>query len=153
MNGDIYITILLAVWSFIILVLIRQLILLPILKYKENIKNKELKIEESKLYSNIDINEVNALLDKYFDDRVKSYMLNNFIKNKVSYVNAEQKRAMVRDLTKSTILDISELYIYYIKLLHNLNTDDDLTSFIYVMISKYTEENVAALNSIPSPDR
>lgn len=153
MNGDIYITILLAVWSFIILVLIRQLILLPILKYKENIKNKELKIEESKLYSNIDINEVNALLDKYFDDRAKSYILNNFIKNKVSYVNAEQKRAMVRDLTKSTILDISELYIYYIKLLHNLNTDDDLTSFIYVMISKYTEENVAALNSIPSPDR
>ena len=153
MNGDIYITILLAVWSFIILVLIRQLILLPILKYKENIKNKELKIEESKLYSNIDINEVNALLDKYFDDRAKSYILNNFIKNKISYVNAEQKRAMVRDLTKSTILDISELYIYYIKLLHNLNTDDDLTSFIYVMISKYTEENVAALNSIPSPDR
>lgn len=153
MNGDIYITILLAIWSFIILVLIRQLILLPILKYKENIKNKELKIEESKLYSNIDINEVNALLDKYFDDRAKSYILNNFIKNKVSYVNAEQKRAMVRDLTKSTILDISELYIYYIKLLHNLNTDDDLTSFIYVMISKYTEENVAALNSIPSPDR
>jgi len=153
MNGDIYITILLAVWSFIILVLIRQLILLPILRYKENIKNKELKIEESKLYSNIEINEVNALLDKYFDDRVKSYILNNFIKNKVSYVNAEQKRAMVRDLTKSTILDISELYIYYIKLLHNLNTDDDLTSFIYVMISKYTEENVAALNSIPSPDR
>lgn len=153
MNGDIYITILLAVWSFIILVLIRQLILLPILKYKENIKNKELKIEESKLYSNIDINEVNALLDKYFDDRAKSYILNNFIKNKVSYVNAEQKRTMVRDLTKSTILDISELYIYYIKLLHNLNTDDDLTSFIYVMISKYTEENVAALNSIPSPDR
>lgn len=153
MNGDIYITILLAVWSFIILVLIRQLILLPILRYKENIKNKELKIEESKLYSNIDINEVNALLDKYFDDRAKSYILNNFIKNKISYVNAEQKRAMVRDLTKSTILDISELYIYYIKLLHNLNTDDDLTSFIYVMISKYTEENVAALNSIPSPDR
>lgn len=153
MNGDIYITILLAVWSFIILVLIRHLILLPILRYKENIKNKELKIEESKLYSNIDINEVNALLDKYFDDRAKSYILNNFIKNKVSYVNAEQKRAMVRDLTKSTILDISELYIYYIKLLHNLNTDDDLTSFIYVMISKYTEENVAALNSIPSPDR
>lgn len=153
MNGDIYITILLAIWSFIILVLIRQLILLPILKYKENIKNKELKIEESKLYSNIDINEVNALLDKYFDDRAKSYILNNFIKNKVSYVNAEQKRVMVRDLTKSTILDISELYIYYIKLLHNLNTDDDLTSFIYVMISKYTEENVAALNSIPSPDR
>lgn len=153
MNGDIYITILLAIWSFIILVLIRQLILLPILKYKENIKNKELKIEESKLYSNIDINEVNALLDKYFDDRAKSYILNNFIKNKISYVNAEQKRAMVRDLTKSTILDISELYIYYIKLLHNLNTDDDLTSFIYAMISKYTEENVAALNSIPSPDR
>lgn len=153
MNGDIYITILLAIWSFIILVLIRQLILLPILKYKENIKNKELKIEESKLYSNIDINEVNALLDKYFDDRAKSYILNNFIKNKISYVNAEQKRAMVRDLTKSTILDISELYIYYIKLLHNLNTDDDLTSFIYVTISKYTEENVAALNSIPSPDR
>lgn len=153
MNGDIYITILLAIWSFIILVLIRQLILLPILKYKENIKNRELKIEESKLYSNIDINEVNALLDKYFDDRAKSYILNNFIKNKISYVNAEQKRAMVRDLTKSTILDISELYIYYIKLLHNLNTDDDLTSFIYVMISKYTEENVAALNSIPSPDR
>lgn len=153
MNGDIYITILLAIWSFIILVLIRQLILLPILRYKENIKNKELKIEESKLYSNIDINEVNALLDKYFDDRAKSYILNNFIKNKISYVNAEQKRAMVRDLTKSTILDISELYIYYIKLLHNLNTDDDLTSFIYVMISKYTEENVAALNSIPSPDR
>lgn len=153
MNGDIYITILLAIWSFIILVLIRQLILLPILRYKENIKNKELKIEESKLYSEIDINEVNALLDKYFDDRAKSYILNNFIKNKISYVNAEQKRAMVRDLTKSTILDISELYIYYIKLLHNLNTDDDLTSFIYVMISKYTEENVAALNSIPSPDR
>lgn len=153
MNGDIYITILLAIWSFIILVLIRHLILLPILRYKENIKNKELKIEESKLYSNIDINEVNALLDKYFDDRAKSYILNNFIKNKISYVNAEQKRAMVRDLTKSTILDISELYIYYIKLLHNLNTDDDLTSFIYVMISKYTEENVAALNSIPSPDR
>ena len=153
MNGDIYITILLAIWSFIILVLIRQLILLPILRYKENIKNKELKIEESKLYSNIDINEVNALLDKYFDDRAKSYILNNFIKNKISYVNTEQKRAMVRDLTKSTILDISELYIYYIKLLHNLNTDDDLTSFIYVMISKYTEENVAALNSIPSPDR
>ena len=106
MNGDIYITILLAIWSFIILVLIRQLILLPILRYKENIKNKELKIEESKLYSNIDINEVNALLDKYFDDRAKSYILNNFIKNKISYVNAEQKRAMVRDLTKSTILDI-----------------------------------------------
>ena len=57
-------------------------------------------------------------------------MTKDILANQVAYIKNDQADNMVKDITKEVILDMSDLYLSYCKLLYNISNQDDLTKVI-----------------------
>ena len=75
------------------------------------------------------------------------YITYKFIANKVIYIKQDDIEKMVSDTTKLIMIEISELYIYYIKLLRSIDNNEDLIQYIYSRVSTITIDTVANYNS------
>ena len=53
---------------------------------------------------------------------------------------------MVRDLTKSVLIEMSELYLFYIRLLYNISTDDDLVRVVNNLLKNQIIDAVSSYN-------
>jgi hypothetical protein len=54
---------------------------------------------------------------------------------------------MINDVTKNIIIDISELYTYYISLIYNIDGDESLISIIKNKVTNSAVEIVTNYNS------
>lgn len=121
--------------------------IIPYLNEKNSIRKQELKIKEYEMYSKVDINEVSNIVDNYFQKYINRYITYKFIAKKKIYVKQDEIELMVRDITKVISIQISELYIYYIKFLQNINNEEDLIKFIHSKVSELTIESVSSFNN------
>jgi len=121
--------------------------IIPYLNEKNSIRRQELKIKEYEMYSKVDINEVSNIVDNYFQKYINRYITYKFIAKKKIYVKQDEIELMVRDITKVISIQISELYVYYIKFLQNINNEEDLIKFIHSKVSELTIESVSSFNN------
>ena len=121
--------------------------IIPYLNEKNSIRKQELKIKEYEMYSKVDINEVSNIVDNYFQKYINRYITYKFIAKKKIYVKQDEIELMVRDITKVISIQISELYVYYIKFLQNINNEEDLIKFIHNKVSELTIESVSSFNN------
>lgn len=121
--------------------------IIPYLNEKNSIRKQELKIKEYEMYSKVDINEVSNIVDNYFQKYINRYITYKFIAKKKIYVKQDEIELMVRDITKVISIQISELYVYYIKFLQNINNEEDLIKFIHSKVSELTIESVSSFNN------
>ena len=122
-------------------------ILKPYMDEKNRIREIETKNKTYELFANIDPESVQKELDTYFERYVNRYITYKFIANKVIYIKQDDIEKMVSDTTKLIMIEISELYIYYIKLLRSIDNNEDLIQYIYSRVSTITIDTVANYNS------
>ena len=122
-------------------------IIKPYINEKNRIREIELKNKTYELFASIDPEAVQKELDTYFERYVNRYITYKFIANKVIYIKQDDIEKMVRDTTKLIMIEISELYIYYIKILRSIDNNEDLIQYIYSRVSTITIDTVANYNS------
>ena len=122
-------------------------IIKPYINEKNRIREIELKNKTYELFASIDPESVQKELDTYFERYVNRYITYKFIANKVIYIKQDDIEKMVSDTTKLIMIEISELYIYYIKLLRSIDNNEDLIQYIYSRVSTITIDTVANYNS------
>ena len=122
-------------------------IIKPYINEKNRIREIESKNKTYELFASIDTEAVQKELDTYFERYVNRYITYKFIANKVIYIKQDDIEKMVSDTTKLIMIEISELYIYYIKLLRSIDNNEDLIQYIYSRVSTITIDTVANYNS------
>ena len=114
----------------------------------QNTKEKETDNAKIHLMMSIDPDmaekEVDNMITKYFDDYITTEIL---AKNEV-YIKKEQVKIIIRDVSKSIFINISELYLFYIKLLVNIENEDQLMNFIYKKVKLQTMEFYINFNKV-----
>ena len=122
-------------------------IIKPYMNEKNRIREIESKNKTYELFASIDPEAVQKELDTYFERYVNRYITYKFIANKVIYIKQDDIEKMISDTTKLIMIEISELYIYYIKLLRSIDNNEDLIQYIYSRVSTITIDTVANYNS------
>ena len=122
-------------------------IIKPYMNEKNRIREIESKNKTYELFASIDPEAVQKELDTYFERYVNRYITYKFIANKVIYIKQDDIEKMVSDTTKLIMIEISDLYIYYIKLLRSIDNNEDLIQYIYSRVSTITIDTVANYNS------
>ena len=90
----------------------------------------ELDNEKYRIYMDISPNTVEEEIDKFIKDKLDQYMLENFIIQDIQFIKADEIEKMIKDLDKIVLLSMSDLYVFYCKLLTNISNEDDLIRFI-----------------------
>lgn len=94
-------------------------------KYIE-VKNKENQTSEYQLYLDFDIAKAVDRINNLVDDYISKYSLYNFsLENKV-YINQDDAELMIKEITKTLTINISNYYLFLIKMSRNITTDEDL---------------------------
>lgn len=105
------------------------------LNYLREIKNKEIDIKKFELYSKVNLTQAEDAIDKYIENKLNKYVTQNIVAKGMDYIREEDANKMVKDLSADIVISLSDLYIYYIKLLTTINTDDDLIKYVYDKVS------------------
>lgn len=117
------------------------------LNEKNRIRELETKNEKYNLFTNISPEAVNNSINEYINTYIHKYITFKFIINKQIYIKDEECSAMVRDITKLIYIEISELYVFYIKIITNIETDDDLLKFLNTRVKELCIEAISDFNS------
>lgn len=108
--------------------------LIKYLKRSLDIKDKIVDNDKYQLFSQIDTKaikeEINELVEKY----VLKYALINFVYPNVNSITNEDGIKCIKEVTKSIILEMSELYVFYFKILYNIQDEDDLLKHINELV-------------------
>ena len=112
------------------IVLIFILVINPYLKEKNNIKKIAEENRKLELYSNINPQVANDNINKYIKEYIDKYALVNFTLKKIDYIKQDLTNEMVNKITLDVVINLSDVYLYYIKILTPINNDKDLIKFI-----------------------
>ena len=107
--------------GFIVVLYLLANKIIKIIQSKIELKNKQLEQDKVKLYSTIDTKLVKQELQLLISEYTARYMTKNIMVNHVSFIKNDQVDDMVKSIVKDTILEMSDLYLTYCKLLYNVN--------------------------------
>lgn len=127
-------------------VIVGFLVVKPFLDKIADTKEMHVMNEKYALFNSIDINNINEILDKYFSNFVNRYMVYKFMSKKITYIKDAEVETMITDLTKLIAVDISELYIFYIKMTTSITDQDSLLLYIRNKIQAETIDAVSTYN-------
>lgn len=100
------------------------------LRAKNKYRSMEISNKKIELFMQLDPKlmeqEIDDLILKYLND----YVLKHFTIMRIDYISDDECENMIRTLRHDILLDLSELYIFYIKNLVNLTSDDDLVEYM-----------------------
>lgn len=94
------------------------------------IREKETKNDLYKMYSEIDPDSVESAIDNMIDAKLAEYIFVNIKTRDNTYMNTEDIDKMLKVVSAYIYSKMSELYLFYIRLLVNIDTDDDLIIYI-----------------------
>ena len=145
------ITILLAVAAVVV---IAFLVVKPYLNKMSTNNEMHIINEKYALFNSIDSDSIGEKLDKYFSEYVNRYVIYKFVSKKITYIKDNEVETMVSDLTKFIAVDISELYIFYIKMSTSITDQDSLLLYIknkvraevVDVVSSYNKANIDPQN-------
>ena len=132
--------------GFIVVLYLLANKIIKIIQSKIELKNKQLEQDKVKLYSTIDTKLVKQELQLLISEYTARYMTKNIMVNHVSFIKNDQVDDMVKSIVKDTILEMSDLYITYCKLLYNVNDEDDLLKVIYYLTVDIVLDAVTKFN-------
>lgn len=137
------ITILLAVAAVVV---IAFLVVKPYLERVNSINEMHIINEKYALFNSIDSDSIGEKLDKYFSEYVNRYIVYKFVSKKITYIKDNEVETMVSDLTKFIAVDISELYIFYIKMSTSITDQDSLLLYIRNKVRAEVVDVVSSYN-------
>ncbi len=118
-------------------------VVINIIKDKEQ---KKAENEKLKLYASIDPKLVKQELILLIKDYTARYMTKNIMVNHIDFIKNDQIDEMVKSIVKDTVLDMSDMYLSYCKLLYNISDEDDLLKVIYYLTVDVVLDAVTEFN-------
>ena len=137
--------IILSVLSILILI-ISFLIIKPYLTKLNDIRMMNAMNDKYNLFAELSVEDINNTLDNYFSVYVRRYIVYKFVSNNILYINKDDTENMIKDITKNIAIEISELYIFYIRMVYEINTDEDLLRFINNRVKNISVEEIINYN-------
>lgn len=119
----------------IIIILIWIILILAILccTYVQIQKNK---LEEIRLYESIDFDSKYELLGKIITEEVDDYKIKNFVyRENDLYINEDMQKEMINIVTTKVLKRITPAIKTNIKLIYNINNNEDLINTIGTIVS------------------
>lgn len=118
------------------LICIAYTIIKPYLDEKNKINKMNVENEKMKILSTLDpkiaLEEVIKLIDTYIDN----YVLHKFIVYRIDYIKKDDIEKMIKDLDTKIFVELSELYLFYIRIITNISTEEELIQFLHKKISE-----------------
>lgn len=111
--------------------------LIIIIDKKNKLKEMEIKNNQYSLFSNLEPKLIEEEIDNLIDKYINIYYINYMIPNNIDYLRKDYIEKMVKELTKQIIMDISELYVFYIKCLVSIKSDQDLLTYIHKKVKEH----------------
>lgn len=106
----------------------------------EEIENKKKEIENQKysLFMQVDLHLAEEAIDELVKTKLEHYVFKKFTINQIDYINEDDTKIMISSITKELVIGLSEVYLFYIKLLTNIQTDEDLIKYINEKVRQHT---------------
>jgi hypothetical protein len=115
---------------FSAILLIIHFDIVPLMEEKNEIRDNELKNDLYKLYTQLDPDIIHQNIDNLIDKEIAKYMVINIRTRESHYMNSQDIDTMVKNVSANIYLNLSDMYITFIKLVYNVNSADDLIIFI-----------------------
>lgn len=115
---------------FSAILLIIHFDIVPLMEEKNEIRDNELKNDLYKLYTQLDPDIIHQNIDNLIDKEIAKYMVINIRTRESQYMNSQDIDTMVKNVSANIYLNLSDMYITFIKLVYNVNNTDDLIIFI-----------------------
>lgn len=95
--------------------------------------------ERLKLYMNHDFDKIDSRIDKYIDEAGKTYKMNKFEYREADqlYLTEEMMNEMIKAITKDVMKKITPAVLALLQLSYNLDSKEDVISFLYEKIKIY----------------
>ena len=113
---------------------------------KYNQKDFELELEKYKFFSSIDTKKEKEELYELINSYFSYYILYNYEAHQKKYIKKDEMDKGIRDITKNIVIEMSELYSFYFIMLYNIESEEQLTSKIYEMVTDTMISYVAEFN-------
>lgn len=101
----------------------------------EERKSKELELKKTELYTLIDPIKLDNLISEWIHTYIRKYILTNYTIHNVNFVNQDMTKLMIKEVSSQIIVEMSDMYLAFIKLKYNLNRDEDLIKYVYNLVS------------------
>ena len=119
----------------------------PMIKRYLTIRNKEVENKKMELYLDISPELMEKEIDRFIDDYVKRYIVYRFMSKKIIYINDEECDKMVKSVTENILIELSELYLFYLRTLTDIPDDDALIRVVNTKVKNKCIEQVLDYNS------
>lgn len=116
------------------------------LKRSLDIKERVVENNKYQLFAQMSTTVAKEEIDKMIESYVAKYALYNFVYPNVTYITNEEGNKCIREVTKQVILEMSELYVFYFKILYNIQDEDDLLKHINDLVEEYVLSYAANYN-------
>lgn len=137
--------------AIISIVIVALIIINNYFKEKNKIDMIKAKNDQYSIFMQMDPEAILSTIDSFIETYVKRYIVYKFVSKKVTYIKHEEVNIMVNDITKLIAVEISELYVFYIKMIREISTDEDLISFIHTRVQNACIDHVSTFNKTLEP--
>lgn len=131
---------------YVVLLLVSFLILKPYLEKINNINLMRVQNEKMDIMMKLDPKAAEDEIDKLVKDYINNYIFYQFIINDTKYIRKEETSIMIKSIIKLIMLELSELYIFYIKIIRDVSTETDILNFITKKVKEHTLEFITEYN-------
>lgn len=131
---------------YVIIILLLFMIIKPYLQKRNEIRFMEVQNEKMNLMMKLDPAAAEEEFDKLVKKYLNEYVLNKFIVNDVEYIRREEIETMVKDLDKIIMIELSELYIFYIRVQREVSNETDILKYVNKKVKEHVLEFVTEFN-------
>lgn len=82
------------------------------------------------LYLKIDPKRCRDLIDELIDHYIQEYSLYHFAVQEVDYIKSGEIEEMIKTITETMYINLSDFYAFQIKILINVKDEEDILGFI-----------------------
>ena len=105
------------------------------LLYKQYVRKLDIALmdvtnKKYELYCKLDPELLENEIDKFINGKISAYVKYNFIINRILYITSAEIDKMNKEIIKQVMIELPDLYLFYIRNLININNDEDLLKYI-----------------------
>lgn len=108
----------------------------PYMKSMIDIKNKAVTNEKYSIYATINPDNIRINITNAIDECIKTYYLWHFSYKENRYITEGEANEIIKSVSSTVYLSMSDLYLFYIKMLYEVKTDEDVLGYINRLVKE-----------------
>ena len=116
-------------------------------KRNEIISNEDKKITNDlyRLYLDVNPKDCREKIDDLIDFYMTEYVIYHFDQNDL-YIRSDQTEEMIKAITETTYINLSDLYVFYMKMIINIKSEEDILGYINNRVKTRTLLYISEVN-------